>query len=304
MRFFTITLISALFLSCNINQPKGNVFNSLKSESRLIDTAKVALIRLTNPSDYRQVLDTLDQGDLCSLDVARILFKNCDTDTLTRDSIFLVFNDFRNSVAGGYLENNEEVSSRLENSPSDETINQLKRRLSSYGIALNSSKDIFYLEPQSEFLLHNFAIGLTSAYREFLNIETEEQQNRFAAEGTILILTDSLTSRITRCENFIARYPQFISIRMVQDQYAQYLNAFLAGMENSRVFNPENNLLNDSARTSFEYFIAKNPQSKSAELVRDYLELLNKTNFSYTEKVDSFLLEKLYGEGLTTENKE
>ncbi len=299
MRFFTITLISSLFISCNINQPKSNGFNSVKSELRLIDTARVALIRLTNPSDYRQVLDTLDQGDLCSLDVARILFKNCDTDTLTRDSMFLVFNDFRNSVAGGYLENNEEVSSRLENSPSDETINQLKRRLAPYGIALNLSKDIFYLEPQSEFLLHHFSMGLTSAYREFLSIETEEQKYRFAVEGTILIPADSLTSRILRCENFIIRYPHFVSVRMVQDLYAQYLNAFLAGMENSRVFNPESNLLNDSSRLSFESFVIQNPETKSAEMIKGYLDLLKSTDYHYTDKVDSFLLEKLYGEELS-----
>ena len=40
--------------------------------------------------------------------------------------------------------------------------------------------------------------------------------------------------------------------------------------------------------------IVKNPESKSTELVKAYLELLKSTNFNYTDRVDSFLLEKVY----------
>ena len=83
-------------------------------------------------------------------------------------------------------------------------------------------------------------------------------------------------------------------MKMAQDQYAQYLGAFLAGMDNSRVFDPETNRLSDSTKTSFESFIVKSPEGKSAEVVKAYLNLLKSTNFNYTDKVDSFLLEKVY----------
>lgn len=294
MRYIFILLISSLLFSCNFNQAKKSDGSVHIQSDSIIDTAKVAKMKLTNPIEYRIVLDKLDQGDLTSLDLAGTLFKNCVTDTITRDSMFVVLNDFYNSVAGNYLENNESVNTTLEKSPSAGAISQLKASLASYGILLSTSEGTFYLEPQTAFLLKNFGERLSPAYREYLTIGSKEQPIRFAEDGKILIPSDSLSARIMTWENFMTRYPDFIAIRMAQDQYAQYLGAFLAGLDNSKVFNTETNRLNDSSKISFESFVLKNPESKSTETVNEYLDLLKSTNFNYTDKVDSFLLEKVY----------
>jgi hypothetical protein len=249
---------------------------------------------LSNANDYRKVLDKLDHGDLLSIDLATKLFKNSVADTITRDSMFVIFNDFYNTLAGSYLENNEVVSTQLQNSPSPEVLNKVQASLATYGISLSSVEGTYYLEPQTEYLLKSFGPDLSSSYREYLTIGSKEQKSRFAEDGAILIPSDSLTARIITWENFIVRYPDFISIKIAQDQYSQYMGAFLAGMDNSRIFSPSTNHLSDSSKVSFESFIVKNPESKSAEVVKAYLELLKSTNFNYTEKVDSFLLEKVY----------
>ncbi|MCX6237158.1 MAG: hypothetical protein NTY07_06295 [Bacteroidia bacterium] len=294
MRYVFILLISSFLFSCNLSQPKSTDNNSVFKNDSTPDLGKIAQMKLSHTGDYRKTLDQLDQGNLSSLDVAGTLFKNCIGDTLTRDSMFVVFNDFYNTVAGSYLENNEIVNTQLQNSPSPGTLNKVKTSLAAYGFSLSSSEGNFYLEPQTEYLLQNFGSALSPAYHEFLTIGSKEQHTRFAEDGTILIPADSLTSRIMTWENFMIRYPDFISIKMAQDQYAQYMSAFLAGMDNSRVFNPESNRLNDSSKVSFESFIVKNPESKSTEVVKAYLDLLKTTNFNYTDKVDSFLLEKVY----------
>jgi len=294
MRYIFILLISSFLFSCNFNQSKNTEINPIARKDSTVDLEKVAQMKLTNPNEYRLVLDKLDQGDLASLDIASMLFKNSMADTLTRDSMFVVFNDFYNNVAGSYLENNEVVNTQLEKSPSSETVKRLKVSLASYGILLSSSEGTFYLEPQTEYLLKNFGMTLSPAYREYLIIGSKEQQERFAEDGTILISSDSLTTRIMTWENFMVRYPDFISIKMAQDQYSQYLGAFLAGMDNSRIFDPATNHLNDSSKVAFESFVVKNSESKSTEVVKAYLELLKSTNFNYTDKVDSFLLEKVY----------
>ncbi len=294
MRYIFILLISSFLFSCDFNRSKKPDSGSLAKGDSAIDLAKVAEIKLTNAVEYRKILDQLDPGELTSLDAASMLFKNSVADTLTRDSMFVVFNDFYNNVAGSYLENNESVGSQLEKSPSSEAVKQLKNSLASYGILLSSSEGTFYLEPQTTYLLKNFGSALSPAYREYLTIESRDQQTRFAEDGTILIPPDSLTSRIMSWENFMTKYPDFVSIKLAQDQYAQYLGAFLAGMDNSRVFDPSSNHLNDSSKVSFEAFVVKNPESKSTEVVKAYLDLLKSTNFNYTDKVDSFLLEKVY----------
>ncbi len=294
MRTIFILLISSFLFSCNFNQSKSPDASSAAKGDPTIDLEKMAQLKLTNADEYRKVLDKFDQGELTSLDAASTLFKNCVADTLTHDSMFVVFNDFYNSVAGSYLENNVNVNTQLEKSPSSEAVKQLKVSLASYGILLSSSEGTFYLEPQTEYLLKNFGPALSPAYREYLTIGAKEQQKRFADDGTILISSDSLTSRIMTWENFMTKYPDFISIKMAQDQYSQYMGAFLAGMDNSRVFDTTTNRLNDSSKVAFESFVSKNPESISTGVVKAYLGLLESTNFNYTDRVDSFLLEKVY----------
>lgn len=294
MRTIFILLISSFLFACNFNQSKSADPGSASKGDSTVDLEKMAQLKLTNADEYRKVLDKFDQGELASLDVASLLFKNSVTDTLTRDSMFVVFTDFYNSVAGSYLENNERINTQLEKSPSSEAVKQLKVSLASYGIVLGSSEGTFYLEPQTEYLLTNFGSLLSPAYREYLTIGSKEQKTRFAEDGTILIPSDSLTSRIVAWENFMTKYPDFVSIKMAQDQYAQYMGAFLAGMDNSRVFDSVTNRLDDSSKVAFESFVLKNPESNSTEVVKAYLDLLKSTNFNYTDRVDSFLLEKVY----------
>jgi hypothetical protein len=294
MRYIFTLLISSILISCNFNQAKSTDSASSAKGDSTVDLEKIVQLKLTNAAQYRKVLDKLDEGELNSLTIASTLFKNSVSDTLTRDSMFVVFNDFYNKVAGGYLENNESAGTQIEKTPSSEAVKQLKNSLDSYGILLTSSEGAFYLEPQTEYLLKNFGPLLSSAYREYLAIGSREQKTRFAEDGTILIPQDSLTSRIVVWENFMTKYPDFISIKMAQDQYAQYLGAYLAGMDNSRVFDPSTNRLNDSSKVSFEAFVVKNPERNSTEVVKAYLDLLKSTNFNYTDRVDSFLLEKVY----------
>jgi hypothetical protein len=302
MNYISVIFIAALFMGCNFRSPKNEVETPIVQSDLAMDTTKIATIRLTNPTDYREALDSLDQGNLSSVIIAGILFQNCVTDSLSRDSIFWIYHDFINNVSGEYLENNEKIGTLLVNSPSVETVNLLKSMLSSYGLLLDSSSNTYFLEPRNEYLVQKFGRELSPAYREYLTIGGNEQHERFSSRGTILIPTDSLTSRIMEWENFIVSNPRFLLIKLAQDKYARYLGAFLAGMENSRIFDPQTNLLNEGSRTSFESFILKHPESRSAKLVQEYLNLLSLTNFGYTEKVDSFLLEKVFTEEIEVEN--
>lgn len=304
MRYISLLVLAIFVFACNFNQPKrGDSHSSLKTNLP-VDPAKIGQLQPSSVATYRQVLDTLDQGDLASIDIAGTLFSNCLADTLTRDSLFVAYQDFLERLAANYPENNEKVSLLLDHSPAPEALTPLKSALASHGIFLGNTEGDFWLEPQSGYLLKNFGPVLSAAYREFLSLETKEQQERLTGNGKMLMPADSLISRLLIWESFVSRYPGFISIRKAYDQYAQYLGAYLAGREHSGVFDPGTNLLNDSSRTSFESFIIQNPGTRSAEVVKGYLDLLKSSDFRYTEKVDSFLLEKVYGSEMGGESKQ
>lgn len=284
-----------LFISCNLHQTgKKDDSKGLTFHDSIIDTDRVIHLKLTNAEDYDQVLDDLDKNKLNSISLAVTLFQNAKADSLSRDSMFIGFNDFFALIANSYLENNDSLHSKLAGDVTEGTINRIKVKLSDYGMKLTTAEGEYYLEPETEWMVKTFGSRLSSAYVEFLTISSKEEKEKFVEDGNILIPMESLTARIIVWEDFISKHPGFISINKVEDFYTQYLEAFLSGTENSKVFDPVSKKLNEKSKSAFEAYIKNNPGRKSSAVVKEYYDLLKSSNFLYSDKVDSFILEKLY----------
>jgi hypothetical protein len=251
-------------------------------------------MNLTNSQDYGQILDMLDKNNLNSISIAIKLYKNAKVDSLLRDSMFADFNDFFALIANSYLEYNDILQNKPSVEIADSTVNRIKYALSDYGMNLTTAEGEYYLEPETDWLLKKFGDHLSSAYHEFLIISSAEQKEKFAEDGNLLISQDSLISRIVTWEDFIGKYPSFISINKAEDYYTQYLEAFLTGTENIKVFDPVTRKLNESSKRAFESYIKKNPGRKSSQVVKEYYNLLKSSDFLYTSKIDSFMPEKIY----------
>ena len=293
MRDILILTVAILLLSCGYNQPKSVSVNTITT-SDSIDLENIRQLKVVNAAQYRGIVDKFDPADLLSLETAELLFENCVADTLSRDSMFVVFTDFLNQLTGLYLESNESITNQLEHSTSDQTFKTINSNLEAHGIHLNISDGTYTLEPETGFLLTHFGSRISKVNREYLARVTKEQESPFSKDGLITIPTDSLIARILTWEHFLNQYPGFISTRLVQDKYSHYLGALLAGLDNSRAFDQGTNLFNDSLKVSLESFCLKNQGSQSGKIVTDYLDLLKRSDYSYSDKIDSFLLEKVY----------
>ena len=293
MRYVVILLIINIIASCGMGHHRGEPVILVRQMDSFPNPSDLSHQKVTNAVQYRKCLERLDPVDLASLDAADTLFRNCAADTISRDSMFVVYNEFLNHLAEIYLENNEKIIDELGDSLSTGA-DRLKTIFEAHGLALCSSDGSFYLEPQTKFMLKSFGPRLSSGYREYLTIEKRDQETRFSRDGTLLIPPDSLISRILGWEGFINRYPGFISIKTAREMYSQYMGAYLAGTDNSRAFDTDSAQLKDSLKESFELFIEKYPDRKSAGVVKEYLGILKLYDFKYTDKVDSFLLEKVY----------
>jgi hypothetical protein len=293
--FRILFILPLIFIeACNLHQTNRSKDSRELSNDSIVDMKKISLMNLTNAEDYNQVLDLLDKNNLNSINLAVKLFQNAKVDSLSRDSLFSGFNDFFALIANSYMENNNILQNKTSDEVSDSSITRIKTNLSEFGMNLTTAEGEYYLEPNTDWLRKNFGNKLSSAYRGFLKISATEQIQKFAEDGSILIPEDSLMERIVTWEDFIGKYPTFISINKAEDFYTQYLEAFLSGTENSKVFDPVTKKLNDNVRKAFESYIQKNPGRKSAAVVKEYYELLKSSNFLYTDKVDSFIHEKIY----------
>lgn len=290
-----IILPFVFLIACNLNQTKQTSdLQVVSTNDPIFDINKISQMSLTNSGDYREILDLLDKNNLNSVNIAIELYNNAKVDSLSRDSMFADFNDFFALIANSYLENNDILQNKPSEVIADSTVNRIKSTLSDCGMSLTTVEGEYYLDPETDWLMMKFGNKLSSAYHEFLVILSAEQKERFAGDGNILISQDSLISRIFTWEDFIRKYPSFISIDKAKDHYTQYLDAFLTGTENTKVFDPVTRKLNENSKTAFESFIKKNPGRKSTEVVKEYYNHLKSSDFLYTDKVDSFMLEKIY----------
>jgi len=283
------------FMSCNLH-PSGHSNDSkgIALHDSIIDPDKIVRLKVTNAEDYDQVLDMLDKNKLNSISVAVRLFQNAKLDSLSRDSMFVGFNDFFALMANSYLENTDSLHAKLAGDVSEGTISRIKSALSDYGMNLTTAEGEYYLEPQTDWLIKNFGNKLSSGYVEFLTLSSKEQKEKFAADGIILIPVETLMARIIIWEDFIGKHPGFISLNKAEDFYTQYMEAFLSGTENSKAFDPASKKLNAKSKSAFEAYIQNNPGRKSTVVIKEYYDLLKSSNFLYSEKVDAFILEKLY----------
>lgn len=291
-----IFVLPFLFLAaCNLRQTKqtGNSEDTASKDS-IIDLNKINQVNLTNSQDYRQILDLLDKNNLNSINIAVKLYNNSKVDSQSRDSMFADYTDFFALIANSYLENNNILQNKTSAVIADTTVKRIKSSLADYGMNLTTAEGEYYLEPETDWMLQKFGDKLSNEYQEFLIISAEEQNEKFAEDGNLLISQDTLISRILKWEDFIEKYPSFISVNKAIDNYTRYLEAFLTGTENAKVFDPVTRKLNENSRKAFEAYIQKNPGKKSSQVVKDYYNLLKASDFLYTDKVDSFMLEKIY----------
>jgi hypothetical protein len=284
-----------LFASCNIRQPKQNASSKeLSSDNSVLDINKISQLNLESAREYGEILDALDKNNLNSIGLAIKLYKQAKVDSVSKDSMFADFNDFFALIANSYLENNNVLQNQSSVESADTTVNRIKTLLSDYGMNLTTNQGEYYLEPETEWLLKKFEGNLSHASLDFLTIYAEEQDNKYIGDGNLLVTQNELISRIIKWEDFIGKYPSFISIGRALDYYTQYLEAFLNGTENTNVFDAATKKLNDKTKSAFEAYVKMYPGRKSAQIVREYYDLLKSSDFHYTDKVDSFMLEKIY----------
>ena len=291
MRQVLLFFCFMVLYACGVKNSSEPINSFRMNHDQILTPAELSKVTVRSASDYRKVLQQIDPADLSSLDAAKNIFLKSSSDSIVSDSMFVSFYDFYTRLADIYIESNEQVALQLANNKSHAL---LSSNFASRGLKLVSDRELFSLARQNSYLLKEFGPRLSASFREFLTISIKEQNIPFQKNGKIVIPSDSLASRILTWENFMGRYPDFIELRLAQDEYTQYLGAYLSGTDNARAFNSNTSQLQDSLKLSLESFVLNNPESKSANLVKDYLEMLKGTNFNYTEKVDSFLLEKVY----------
>lgn len=186
---------------------------------------------------------------------------------------------------------NEEFQKLALNTPSE----KINKALSLTGIMVILTEGSAYLEPNIRFLLESFKPYLSETMQSFLKLRIIDTENPAAKDAAIVIPFNELAERIVSWEKFIIQNPEFVSIDEAKEIYNNYIYFYLTGLDNTSIYSYENKTLKEEVKQNYMEFIEKYPETKSGAIVKEYLKILERSNFKEGSKADKFLKENNYG---------
>jgi len=296
-------LLALPFSSCfSGGKDKSSAKNTNTSDYPVYsDTTRLKQINVPGNFVYGAVLDDLDKSNLGSIDLALRIFCNNRADSLSRDSMLVSFNEFMNSAMQEYFDNkllgNKELTDHFGNKENQADAQKLTQTLATHGIHLNFNDGEFYLEPDLSFIRQRLGKVLTSSSMEYLTTRIKLARNfsGFSSgnKNQALSIPDSIAFQFVTWEDFLAKYPGYVMKDDIHSQYLDALTAYLSGLEQMPLFDPDTKKIDPNYLTSYQHFIESNPTRESARVVKKFYELLTRKGFKYDEAMDTFLSEEI-----------
>ena len=210
-----------------------------------------------------------------------------------RDSVFVLFNnvfysavnDFNDSLDTKYYSLLHKIDKKI----ADPEINEFKKCLDMCGLTLFTSEGTYYVDATYDYYSEIFKDRVSPALNDFLVIRKKELKEGFSEDAGLLISINQLYDRVVDWDNFNSTYPDFYNKKDAQYYYCSYLSTLLTGLDNSPAFDSETGQLIPELKRLYLKVISRNDSLKSTQVIKDYYELLKKSDFKEPENLDQFL---------------
>jgi len=245
---------------------------------------------------FKKYINGLNDKDPASIPFALDYIETCISPNLAeKDSVLLLFNvkfyKVSNTLSDSLETKYANVLKRMEDKPNSQKPKALTGNLKACGIGIFSTEGNYYLDILPDYLYENFQTRVSDAAKSYLLIRKEELKKGFSEDAGMLISFDELYQRVKRWEKFLNHYPANVYVGQANDYYTDYLETLLTGMDNSRVFDMDSNILLPEVKTIYEKAIQEDPDSKTSQLISSYYNFLSRHDFKQTDSVDVFLKE-------------
>lgn len=130
------------------------------------------------------------------------------------------------------------------------------------------------IEPLHDFYYSIFKDYVTSDYKDYLYLKSEENKTLYSADAGLVISFKDLGDRVISWENFMTKYPDSKLISSVKEEYKNYQMDYLVGQDNTptaeratdeKYIYPEN-------IQEFNRFMKKYPKSPTVPLINLFME--------------------------------
>jgi hypothetical protein len=164
----------------------------------------------------------------------------------------------------------------------DREVQEYKTYLDNNGIKLRYSEGNIFLHFDPLHIVKNFRGLLPNEILEYYATEAEDINEGFEEDGALIIPWDGLRKKIIRyekCFNAIHNKNCPYIIELAKQKIRQYLNAYLAGIDNTRIYDEI-----EEAKNSYENFLVNDKNSRFYGIIKDYYAVLKRNSFKFGQK--------------------
>ncbi|MDO3677389.1 hypothetical protein [Paenibacillus ehimensis] len=157
----------------------------------------------------------------------------------------------------------------------DDTLKQWLLRQTEGKLALDMSDGDFYWKIDYEAVKKAYASFASDDLKAYLAIRAAESNKTFFDDGRLLIGRGELADRILQAENYLTRYPSGHRRSEIKALYVDYMEQYIHGYRYDAIDESTMKLLPE-VKQSYEQLARRHPDTKTAQIVQDYLEEINR----------------------------
>lgn len=137
-------------------------------------------------------------------------------------------------------------------------------------------------------IYEEFRAYATEDIAEYYQIMAIESMNPFAKDAALMIEWEEIINRALQAEAFLTNFNESIKAEEVEMLYQRYETIALFGLNNTPLFDYEENTMEVEAKVAYEKAIASANGSEFLEKLNNYMDLLAKNDYKLTEEVTEY----------------
>lgn len=266
-----------------------------KAKQKIADN-KASLPAITGDMhELKTYIQSLDPSDLFTIaataDYISVFLAKAKPED--RDSAYIylqnTFYSAVNSLTDSLYSRYPVTMKKMEENKSDRQTQDFEEYLKLFGVGLFTTEGMYYLDVDPDYFLTIFDKKVSKGLNDYLVQRRQEMIEGFSEDAGLVITFEQVYDRVVKWEKIIHDNPRFIMSESASRFYETYLVTLLTGMDNSRVFDFENERLLPEVKMLYEAIIKSGPQTKSTEIIKGYYQLLAANDFKHSPRADDYV---------------
>ncbi|MBN2897405.1 MAG: hypothetical protein JXO44_01425 [Clostridia bacterium] len=170
----------------------------------------------------------------------------------------------------------------------DETYKKLAQLILDNGYKFFPEEGLFY--PIIDYRgLQAYDKYTSDEIRSYLDILARDSDAPTVSDAHLNVVKDELETRILLAEEHMQKFPEGQTFDTIYDAYKMYMQFYTVSMAYMGGFDVETRNISEDLLTSYNDFVTENPNSTSAAIIKEYLEILDENDNKINGDVQDFL---------------